>query len=242
VAVDQLLPSSPVERAKRPRNPVRERGGIWTPGQLRAFLDTARGHRLFAFFHLAACTGARRGELLNLRWRDVDLAAAEIRITGSAAVVGGQRIEGTTKSGRSRTVSIDAGTVQVLREHYARQVADHETVGPEWRGGGYVFATGWGDPVHPDTVSSLVADLIRAHNSLVAGDDPDGLAGFYQRGPVRDVLHNFNADGFESLYPLRGRAPAGVHAGPAARHQEDRQVQAGRARAAVFPVEPGQAR
>jgi integrase len=105
----------------------------------------------------------------------VDLAAAEIRITGSAAVVGGQRIEGTTKSGRSRTVSIDAGTVQVLREHYARQVADHETVGPEWRGGGYVFATGWGDPVHPDTVSSLVADLIRAHNSLVAGDDPDGL-------------------------------------------------------------------
>jgi hypothetical protein len=191
---------------------------------------------------LAACTGARRGELLNLRWRDVDLAAAEIRITGSAAVVGGQRIEGTTKSGRSRTVSIDAGTVQVLREHYARQVADHETVGPEWRGGGYVFATGWGDPVHPDTVSSLVADLIRAHNSLVAGDDPDGLAGFYQRGPVRDVLHNFNADGFESLYPLRGRAPAGVHAGPAARHQEDRQVQAGRARAAVFPVEPGQAR
>jgi integrase len=175
VAVDQLLPSSPVERAKRPRNPVRERGSIWTPGQLRVFLDTARGHRLFAFFHLAAYTGARRGELLNLRWRDVDLDAAEVRITGSAAVIGGQRIEGTTKSGRSRTVSIDAGTVQVLREHHARQAADREVVGPEWRDGGYVFATGWGDPVHPDTVSSLVADLIRAYNSSVSGDDSEGL-------------------------------------------------------------------
>jgi integrase len=155
VVVDQLLASSPVERAKRPRSPVREPGGIWAPGQLAAFLGTAKGHRLFAFFHLAAYTGARRGELLNLRWRDLDLDAAEVRITGSAAVIGGQRIEGTTKSGRSRTISIDAGTVQVLREHRDRQAADRDTVGPEWREGGYVFATGWGDPVHPDTVSSL---------------------------------------------------------------------------------------
>jgi integrase len=119
VAVDQLLPSSPVERAKRPRNPARERSGIWTTGQLRAFLDTAREHRLFAFYHLAAYTGARRSELLNLRWSDVDLATAEVHITGSAAVIGGRRIEGTTKSGRSRTVSIDAGTVQALCEHRA---------------------------------------------------------------------------------------------------------------------------
>ena len=45
----------------------------------------AETHRnwLFASVHLAAYTGARRGELLNLRWRDVDLDAAEVRITGS---------------------------------------------------------------------------------------------------------------------------------------------------------------
>ena len=95
---------------------MRERGQIWTPGQVRAFLDTAKGHRLFAFYHLAVYTGACRGELLNLRWRDVDLAGAEVHITGSAAVVGGTRIEGTTKSGRSQTVSVDAGTIQVLKE------------------------------------------------------------------------------------------------------------------------------
>jgi len=75
-------------------------------------------------------TGARRGELLNLRWQDIDLDLAEVRITGSAAVIGGQRIEGTTKSGRSRTVSIDPGTAQVLRDHRKRQAGERLRVGP----------------------------------------------------------------------------------------------------------------
>lgn len=81
VVVDQLLPSNPVERAKRPRKAISEPGKVWTPGQLGAFLITAQSHRLFAFYHLAAYTGARRGELLNLRWRDIDLDVPEVRIT-----------------------------------------------------------------------------------------------------------------------------------------------------------------
>jgi integrase len=40
------------------------------------------------------------------------------------------------------------------------------TVGPEWKGiDDYVFCTAWGEPVHPDTVSSLMATLIKAHNA-----------------------------------------------------------------------------
>ena len=102
VIVDGLIGSNPVERAKRPRMPNREPGTVWTIAQLQAFLATARQHRLFAFFHLAAYTGARRGELLNLRWTDVDLDAKKITISGSTAVIGGERINGTTKSGRTR--------------------------------------------------------------------------------------------------------------------------------------------
>lgn len=75
-------------------------------------------------------TLARRGDLLNLRWEQVDLDSSEVRITGSAAVIGGQRIEGTTKGGRSRTVSIDPGTVQVLKDHRKRQTAERLAVGP----------------------------------------------------------------------------------------------------------------
>ena len=115
---------------------------MWTPAQLRAFLGTARRHRLFAFYRLAAYTGARRGELLNLRWRDIDLDLTEIRITGSAAVIAGQRIEGTTKSGRSRTVSIDVETVQVLRDHRKRQAEERLRLVP----GGAALTTACSPP------------------------------------------------------------------------------------------------
>lgn len=124
-----------------------------------------------------AYSGARRGELLNLRWRDVDLDAAEIRITGSAAFIAGKRIEGTTKSGRSRTVSLDQETVRILRAHRARQNAEKLELGEAWRGGseGYVFSTAWGEPIHPDTVSSLMRTLIPRHNEPKTGVQPDPL-------------------------------------------------------------------
>jgi integrase len=88
----------------------------------------AGDHRLFAFYHLAAYTGARRGELLNLRWEHIDLDRAEVRLVGSAAVIGGQRIEGRAKGARSRTVSIDPVTVQALKEHHHGQITERLTV------------------------------------------------------------------------------------------------------------------
>jgi integrase len=154
-------------RAKRPRAQAQEPGTVWTIAQLRAFLATARQHRLFVFFHVAAYTGARRGELLNLRWTDIDLDAKKITVTGSTAVIGGERVNGTTKSGRTRVVSIDDETVAVLRLRRADQAAEQLQAGDSWRGtkGGYVFTTGWGEPVYPDTVTSLMAKLIHATTS-----------------------------------------------------------------------------
>jgi integrase len=86
-------------------------------GDTSPLLATARSDRLYAFYRLAAYTGAQRGELLYLRWAAVDLDAAEVTFGGSTAVVRGQRVEDTTKGGRSRTLSLDRETVAVLREH-----------------------------------------------------------------------------------------------------------------------------
>src|SRR5512133_1918234 len=70
VVSDQVLESNPVVRLKRPKGSAGEVGLIWTPAELGRFLDHAKSHRLYAFFHVAAFTGARR-QLLTLCWADL---------------------------------------------------------------------------------------------------------------------------------------------------------------------------
>ena len=138
---------------------------VWTAEQLHAFLTAARSHRLFAFYRLAAYTGARRGELLHLRWHALDFDAAEVTFGGSTAVVRGQRVDGTTKTGRSRTISIDSETVTMLQEHRRRQAEERLAAGSAWTdSGGLVFTSRWGEPLYPDTVTALITKLINRYN------------------------------------------------------------------------------
>jgi integrase len=96
---------------------------------------------------------------------DPNPIAAEITVGGSTAVVRGQRVEGTTKGGRSRTVSIDSETVAILREHRRQQAAERLSAGSARNdSGGLVFTSRWGEPLYPDTVSALMTKLISAHN------------------------------------------------------------------------------
>ena len=127
-------------------------------------MEEAASHRLHAFFRLAAYTGGRRGEILHLRWADVDLDAAEIRFEGSTGVVDGKRIEGSTKGGRSRVVGIDQGTMHVLEKHRLAQEADRSLAGPEWVESDQVFTSQLGHLIHPDTFTWLMHKLILAHN------------------------------------------------------------------------------
>lgn len=168
VDVEQLLTANPAARSKRPRNGQAEPIQVWTAHQLGAFLTAAKAHRLFAFYRLAAYTGARRGELLYLRWEAIDLNAAEVTFGGSTAVVRGQRVEGTTKGGRSRTISLDRDTVTVLREHRRQQAEERLAAGSAWTDtGSLIFVTRWGEPLYPDTVTALMSKLINQHNRSV---------------------------------------------------------------------------
>jgi integrase len=61
-------------------------------------------------------------------------------------------------------VAIDEETVKILKQHRTRQAAEKLHVGEYWKGteDGYVFATAWGDPIHPDSVGGLMTRTIRA--------------------------------------------------------------------------------
>ena len=160
VDVERLLPSNPAARAKVPRAEPDERGRMWTPGQLRAFLEyTSDAHRLGVFFWTATYTGARRGELLALRWSDVDLAAAEITFARSVDVLDGVRVEGSTKGGRSRVVPVDEGTVAALRRWRKQQAEERLRLGAAYDDTDLIFTQVDGRPIHPDTVSQLMPRL-----------------------------------------------------------------------------------
>ena len=112
-----MLTSNPASRAKRPRREQAPAVAMWNAEHLASFLKTTGSHRLHAYFRLAAYTGARRGELMNLLWSDVNLGVdSSIRLRGNVSVIDGVRVEGTTKGGRERTVSIDPGTASVFAE------------------------------------------------------------------------------------------------------------------------------
>jgi integrase len=145
----------------------------------------------------------------------MDLDAKRITITGSTAVIKGERINGTTKSGRTRVVTIDDETANVLRQRHKDQAAEQLHAGDSWRGtkDGYVFATGWGEPIYPDTVTSLMSKLIRAHNEPENGPPPkDQLP----RARLHDLRHIHATTQF-----CCGRGPEGCPAGAGARHRCD---------------------
>ena len=98
----------------------------------------------------------------------MDLDTAEVTFGGSTAVVRGQRVEGTTKGGRSRTISLDRGTMTVLREHRRQQTEERLAAGSAWNyNGGLVFTSRWREPHYPDTVTALMTKLIIQHNKSV---------------------------------------------------------------------------
>jgi integrase len=167
----RLIESNPATVAKRPwkaarrvsLGPRKSELTVFDPESLRRFLGAAAEHRLHAFFRLAAYTGARRGELLHLRWFNIDLTTGDIRLSGSVAVIGGERIEGTTKGDRERVVRVDDGTVAVLRDHRRRQVEERLAAGASWRDDvDLVFRRHDGGALFPDTVSQLMPQLCEA--------------------------------------------------------------------------------
>jgi integrase len=159
VNTDQVIAVNPATRAKRPPvEGVSQVHEVWDAGQLARFLDEVKADRLYPYFRLAAYTGARRGELLFLRWSSVVLDGDDphIWIRGATVIVRGRRVEGTTKTGRVRRVSLDAGTAQVMRDHAERQAKERELVGGSWPGGDWVFRMEMGTPLRIDLPGELM--------------------------------------------------------------------------------------
>lgn len=133
-----------------------------TGDEARALLDAAAGHRFGPLFTLAIATGMRQGEMLALRWQDVDLDAGKLRVEHTLEEGSRQRAKPKTDRSR-RSIAVASAGIVALREQRRRQLEARLAAGRRWRDEDYVFTTSIGTPLDGRNVThELQAVLARA--------------------------------------------------------------------------------
>jgi integrase len=156
-----LLVRNPAHHAAAPR-PHRPELRTWTADQLRGFPASVRSDRLYAAWRLAALTGMRRGEVLGLRWADLDLEGGWLSVRQTLVVVDNQPRVSEPKTARGRRrIALDAETVAALRAHHTAQAAERLAAGPSWLNSDLVFTRPDGAPLHPEYVRRVFDRLLQ---------------------------------------------------------------------------------
>jgi len=136
---------------------------VWSASQLRKFLESLAGDPIYAPCFLAAMTGMRRGEVLGLRWQDVDFPNETLSIQQSLISVEYQLQFTTPKTRRARrVVALDERTLAVLKGHRKAQIEEKLRFQTADQGHNLVFRTWDGEPIHPDAFSKAFNKRVAA--------------------------------------------------------------------------------
>lgn len=122
--------------------------------EARRFLACARDDRFDTLYIIALTTGMRQGELLALRWRDVNIDKGTLQVRGTLHWTkgGGFRVdEPKTKSSR-RLIQLTQDAVEALDRQRIRQTGERLLSGEFWQEHGFVFANHVGRPTDPDNL------------------------------------------------------------------------------------------
>lgn len=134
---------------------------IWSVDELRQFLASIEDSEWYVPIYVAANTGMRRGEVLGLPWRHVDLDAARLVVDQQIlSVEYGTHIADVKTTNSRRTVDLDPRTVAVLRTWRRQQLEQQMSTGRR-DDDGLVFTRPDGKPIHPDFFSQSWDRLVR---------------------------------------------------------------------------------
>lgn len=134
-----------------------------SPEELRKLLARAQGTKLYMPVLLAATTGMRRGEILALRWSDVDFDKAELRVEQSLEQTkDGLRFKAPKSKKSRRTITLPALTVAALRRHRASQGEERLALGISGGNDWLVFTRYDGETINPRNFTKEFGRLIKS--------------------------------------------------------------------------------
>jgi integrase len=167
----------------------------WSAGQAARFIAASAGDPLGLLFRIMILRGQRRGEMVGARWADVDWDAGTITIDVTLLQLGGKITPGKPKTRTSsRTIFLDAASLELLKALHAAQLRARMKAGAAWQDHGLIFCRADGTPFPPDYVSRRFKAIAKAaglpviklheggrHTAASLGDDAGVDAEIRQR-------------------------------------------------------------
>ena len=161
-----LVPFSVASKAALPKVSKKE-VNYFQPEQVAAIRDAleAESPKWRMLTHLLLITGARRGEVLGLKWNAVDFAGSRVHICNNILYSPDIGVyEDTPKTATSdHWVSLPTETMQLLRQYRAWQNAERLRLGEYYHDQGFLFAQEDGKSMHPDSITSWLAKFSKRH-------------------------------------------------------------------------------
>ncbi len=157
-----LVTRNPADAVDKPKL-GHEEMKVLNAEQVRALLNAAKGERLEALYYLAVTTGLRQGELLGLRWSDLDWKTGKLQVQRQLQYIAGQgRVFSEPKSAAGRrSISLGSATLERLREHRESQELRRLFAGDRWQENDLIFPSTIGTSIEP-------RNLLRHFKSLLA--------------------------------------------------------------------------
>lgn len=126
------------------------------------------------FFYLAMFSGARRGELIALKWSDFNFESATLNIFKSSYAADGEMITKTTKTkGSIRTITLPSVVLDLAKEWKDQQYEYRKVIGTKWSGEDFVFIQWDGRQMHIDSPHKVFKRIIRNYNANKPAADPE---------------------------------------------------------------------
>lgn len=163
---EMIIQYNPARRASPPKL---ERGEVesFQPEELSRILDSLEREPIKWRMpvHLLIVTGCRRGEIMGLRWEDIDMEGRQLRICRSLLYTPHSGIyEDSTKTGEVRYIKIPVETVQLLKLYRAYYDGLRLKNGDRWTESGYIFCRDDGGAQNPDNLTQWLAAFSRKYN------------------------------------------------------------------------------